>query len=166
MKQEEYWKILDKTNDWIKFSDTKAVVILTFYGIIITAIYSNSNEVYAFLSGSIFSISIAIIAVLLSITSVLFSFLSINPRLRNLNPHSILYFGHIQENYSNYTDYFEHSRDVISNDTEYEKQIAEQIYVNSKIAWKKFKNITYSLRCFFLSILSIFLLMIHYFINQ
>lgn len=165
MKQEEYWKILSNTNDWIKFSDTKAVVVLTVYGILVTTIYANANDVYNYLSNSFFSIFIASIAIILSVLSILFSFLSINPRLKNSNPSSIIYFGHIQKNAKNSLEYYQNSQDILSDESEYEKQVSEQVFVNSKIAWKKFKNVTYSIRLFFFSILSIFVLIINYFIS-
>lgn len=165
MKQEEYWKILNKTNDWIKFSDTKAVVILTVYGIIITTIYSNSKEVYEFLGHSTFSVVLAIIAVALNFLSVLFSFLTINPRLKNPNPNSIIYFGHIQEGNSDYSEYYAQSQVILSDENEYEKQLAEQVFANSKIAWKKFRNVSYSIRCFFFSVVSLIILMSEYFLS-
>lgn len=165
MEKEEYWKILNKTTAWIKFSDTKAIVVLTVYGIIITIIYSNSKDVYEYLSNSTFSIILSIIVVILSILSLLFSFLAINPRLKNSNANSIIFFGHIQEKYKNHSDYYLQSQQILSDENEYEKQIAEQVYTNSKIAWKKFKNVSYSIRCFFLSIIILIAILTEYFLS-
>ena len=165
MEKEEYWKILNKITDWIKFSDTKAVVVLTVYGIIITIIYSNSKDVYDYLSNSSFSIILSIIIGVLSFLSVLFSFLAINPRLKNPNANSIIYFGHIQEKYNNPSDYYLQSQQILTDENEYEKQISEQVFVNSKIAWKKFKNVSYSIRCFFFSILTLIIILIEYFFS-
>jgi len=44
--KEELWKILLKNIEWIKFSDTKAVFLLTIYGVLLTIVYSNSGKVY------------------------------------------------------------------------------------------------------------------------
>lgn len=164
MKKEEYWKILNKTTDWIKFSDTKAIVVLTVYGIIITIIYSNSKEVYEYISNSTFSIILSIVVVILSLLSVLFSFLAINPRLKNTNADSIIFFGHIQEKNKTYSDYFLNSQQILSDENEYQKQIAEQVFINSKIAWKKFKNVSYSIRCFFFSIITLIIILTEYFL--
>ena len=162
MKREEYWKILNKTTDWIKFSDTKAVLIITVYGIIITIIYSNSKEVFDHLSNSVFSSVFAFLAVIFSFLSVLFSFLAINPKLKNQNPNSIIYFGHVQEKYKSYIEYYEQSQQILMDENEYDKQIAEQIFINSKIAWKKFKNVSYSIRCFFFAIIILILMLAEY----
>ena len=43
-KIEEYWKILSNTNDWIKYSDTKATILLTLYGVLLTIVYTNAEE--------------------------------------------------------------------------------------------------------------------------
>jgi predicted PurR-regulated permease PerM len=163
MKKEEYWKILNKTTDWIKHSDTKAVVVLTVYGIIITIIYSNSKEILEHLNNSSFSVVLTLLAAILGLISVLFSFLTINPRLKNPNSNSIIYFGHIQEKHKTFNDFYEHSQGVLSDENKYEKQLAEQVYVNSKIAWRKFKNVTYSIRLFFVSISILLVILITYF---
>ena len=165
MGKEEYWKILNKTTDWIKFSDTKAIVVLTVYGIIITIIYSNSKVVYEYLSNSTFSVILSIIVAILSFLSVLFSFLAINPRLKNTNADSIIFFGHIQEKNKDYSEYYLNSQQILSDENEYRKQIAEQVYVNSKIAWKKFKNVSYSIRCFFFSIVILIVILTEYFLS-
>ncbi len=43
-KIQEYWNILGNINDWIKYSDTKATILLTLYGVIITIVYTNAND--------------------------------------------------------------------------------------------------------------------------
>ena len=49
---EKYWNILQQINDWVKYSETKASIILTVHGIIITVIYTNAGSVYEALSNS------------------------------------------------------------------------------------------------------------------
>lgn len=155
--KEQYWNILNKTTDWIKFSDTKAVVVLTVYGILITVVYSNSNEVFNFISESWVFIFLTAFAGILSILSIGYCFKAINPRLKNENPNSLIYFGHIQEKFSNAEDYQLELSKILNKKDEFEKHLSEQIHTNSKIAWAKFKNISISIRFFaaFLGVLII-----------
>lgn len=148
-KIQEYWNILGNINDWIKYSDTKATILLTLYGVIITIIYSNSTDVLSGITNSNWTLTFSIIVVIFSLLSIVFAFLCINPQLKNENPNSIIYFGHIQKKFQNANDYLSSSLEIIENENSYQKELAEQIHTNSRIAWKKFSNVTWSLRFFF-----------------
>ncbi|MDP3314141.1 Pycsar system effector family protein [Lutibacter sp.] len=148
-KTQEYWNILGNINDWIKYSDTKATILLTLYGVLITIIYSNSTDVLIGLNKSNWILGFSIISMIFSLISIIFSFLCINPRLKNENPNSIIYFGHIKEKFKNSDEYSIHSSNILSSDESYLKELTEQIHTNSSIAWKKFSNVTWSIRFFF-----------------
>ena len=124
---EEYWKILNTINEWIRFSDLKAGAILSVYGIILTVIYSNSEQVFKILDTNSSLLFISIVAIITSIISVFLSFLTLNPSLKNKNPHSILFFGHIQKKFDSYEDYDQQAKEIISGKKEYRAQLAEQI---------------------------------------
>lgn len=152
-KKQEYWNILNNTNDWIRYSDTKAVILLTLYGVIITIIYSNANDVLLALNSSKFMLCLAILTIVLSFLSVLFSLLCVNPRLKNTNPNSIIYFGHIQEKFKTPNEYLMKSNKTLDEEKDYLRELSEQVYTNSIIAWKKFSNVTWSIRFFAVSII-------------
>ncbi|WP_306641044.1 Pycsar system effector family protein [Sanyastnella coralliicola] len=164
--EEQYWNILSKTTDWIKFSDTKAVVVLTVYGILITVVYSNSLAVYEFISESWFFILLTVPAVLLSVLSIVYCFKAINPRLKNDNPNSLIYFGHIQEKFSNSKDYHEELSKALNATNKFEQHLSEQIHTNSKIAWSKFKNISIAIRLFVATLGVLILELITYFLTR
>lgn len=149
---DKYWNILQQNNEWLRYSETKASILLTVYGIIITIIYSNAKEVYEAINESNLLLITSIIFGIVSIISIYFSFKCINPRLKNDNPTSIIYFGHISKKNKNYEDYLQYSKAIINNDDKFCEQVAEQIFVNSGIAWKKFVNVTWSIRLFILSV--------------
>jgi hypothetical protein len=151
-KKQEYWNILNNINEWIRYSDTKAVILLTLYGVIITIIYSNANEVLLALNSSDFIFYLAILSIILSFLSVLFSLLCVNPRLKNKNPNSVIYFGHIQEKFKTPDEYLVKSNEILDEEKDYLKELSEQVFSNSNIAWKKFSNVTWSLRFFASSI--------------
>jgi len=163
-RNENYWKTFQNINDWIKFSDTKAGIIVTVYGLILTIIYSNAQDVYTWTSSSIFILIITIVAVILTILSVFFAFLCINPSLKNKNPKSLIYFGHIATKNKKYLEYLSDATTVFEDTDKLSTQLSEQIYENSKIAWSKFKNVTYSIRLFFASILCLLIILISYYI--
>lgn len=163
---EKYWNILQQINDWVKYSETKASIILTVHGIIITVIYSNAENVYNALNNSQTLFYFTLAFALLCILSIFFAFKCVNPRLKNKNPKSIIYFGHIAKKFTDFQDYYSVSKPIISNQNEFEKQISEQIHVNSSIAWKKFVNVTWSLRFFIASTTLLILSVLYYLLSN
>ncbi|MCO5278938.1 MAG: DUF5706 domain-containing protein [Saprospiraceae bacterium] len=163
---QELWNILTKTTDWVKYSDAKAVLLLTLHGVVLTIVYTNANSVYDFSSTNWFTILLTILISGTSLTSIIYSFLVVNPRLKNTNPTSLIYFGHIQEKFKNHKDYFQTAKTILKDKELLDEQLAEQIYTNSKVAWKKFSFITLSLRYFFVSILLFSITLLYYFISK
>jgi hypothetical protein len=164
-KSDKYWSILQYNVEWLKFSETKASILLTDYGIIITIIYTNASDVLSAVKNNSFIATMSIMAATSSIISIYFAFKCINPRLKNLNPNSIIYFGHIKEKYSSFEDYYNMTDGILQNENEFSKQIAEQIHVNSQIAWKKFFNVTWSIRFFIFSIIILLVTIFKYLIT-
>ena len=126
-KIEEYWKILSNTNDWIKYSDTKPTILLTLYGVLLTIVYTNAKETLDALTKSNWILFFSILSGVCSIVSVLFAFLCINPRLKNENPNSIIYFGHIQSKFNSASDYRNLANEIINDDTKYIEEISEHL---------------------------------------
>lgn len=163
--KEELWNILNKTIDWVKYSDTKAVFILTFYGVIFTILYTNASDVYEFVQKDCVTITLTILTVISALVSTYCSFIAINPRLKNNNPTSIIYFGHICKKFNSYDEYKKDFKIKFNNENEYINQLSEQIYINSQIAWKKFENVTYSIRFLFSSVILMLINIIIYFLK-
>lgn len=160
---ENYWKIYLMINDWIKFADVKAGILLTIYGLISTIVYTNANSVYLNLQVSSFRIIICVGICLSSIVSITYTFLCINPRLNKPNIKSIIFFGDIANKFDSFENYYDESVRIVKDDPKLIKQITEQIYTNSLIASKKFHNIKIAVQFFSISIfLLIFLIFVYF----
>jgi hypothetical protein len=160
-KSNNYWNTLQSISEWIRFSDMKAGIIITAYSVILTIICTNVRTIYEVIFVSPILTILTIIACIVSLASLFSCFLSINPQLTNKNSTSVLYYGHIAQ-LKNYEEYLSLVSRKMENEFEFEKQITEQIYANSKIAWKKFQNVTWSIRFFFVSIFILFIEIIIY----
>ncbi len=161
-KNQEYWNILGNITNLIKYSDTKAAILLTLYGVIITIVYSNSADVLIALKNSNWTLGFSFASLIFSLISIVFAFLCINPRLKNENSNCIIYFGNIQKKFKTADEYSIHSTEILSDETGYQKQLAEQIHTNSTIAWKKFSNVAWSIRFFAGSLVFIVLSILSY----
>ena len=165
MKQ-ELWNILNKTTDWVKYSDTKAVLLLTVHGVILTIIYANASSVYNYCFENWYTKILSLLVAMTTLISIIYSFLVVNPRLRNSNPTSLIYFGHIQEKFKNYSTYYQAVKDTFGDDDKLNEQLSEQIHINSIIAWKKFSLYARSMRYFFASLVLLSLNLIYYFCTR
>lgn len=161
--QSDYWSILANINEWIKFSDQKSVFVITTYSVIITIIYSNSTDIYDAIRESKLLIISSVICSLVSAVSIYFSYRCLSPTIKNRNKSSIYFFGHIA-NHKNHKEYYEYSKNILNSPSEVEESLAEQIHTNSKIAYKKFMFVAYSIRAQIVSISLLGISLIIYFI--
>jgi len=138
---------LQSINGWINHSDTKAFALLgtqgVFFAFIISAVFS--REFYAL--NSIWSLIAVAIALGLNGASVAFSFLAVNPRLKLTGGVSPFFFGSVATNFENSKKFSEFCEKKLSSDKDIIFELEGQIYVNSTIAWRKFKNVAWALRC-------------------
>ncbi len=162
----ELWTILSKITEWVKYSDTKAVLLLTLHGVVLTLIYSNANSIYNFIFTNWLTGLLSILIFTSSFISIIYSFLVVNPRLRNENPTSIIYFGHIQARFKNYLEYYQMAKSILKDEDKMNEQLAEQIHINSIIAWKKFTYIAMSIRFYFISIALFSVTLLYYFFSK
>ncbi len=163
---QDLWNILTKTTDWIKYSDNKAVFLLTVHGVVLTIIYTNAGSVYDFSTTNWLTLTLTILIAFASLLSIIYSFLVVNPNLKNSNPNSLIYFGHIQEKFKNYNDYFQSAKIILSDKEKLHEQLSEQIHINSIIAWKKFAFFAKSIRFFFVTIILFTITLLYYFISK
>ena len=161
-REQEYWNILNSTQEGIKYSDTKATIILTLYGVVLTIIYTTAQQFLIALQSSIRVFWLSLISSLFATFSVLFAFLCLPPRVKNANAHSLLYFGHIHDKFTSYQDYRDKAEEILSNNDAYSLELTEQIHSNSIRAWKKFSNVSWCIRLLFGSIIFMLLALITY----
>lgn len=152
IKLDDQWTILSSNHEWIRFSDTKAIVMITAYGVIGAIVYTNAPACYAGITVTWSTLLFSVLAIILGSVSAFFSFYCLNPILKNPNPHSLVYFGHIQAHFKDYKEY--HAKMKSSTEDHLYEAVSEQIYYTSVIAWKKFKRFALSLRFFAAAMLS------------
>lgn len=145
-------EILSYNVEWLKFAETKATLLLTILGVVLTIIYTNANDVYSSITNSLTQIILSAITCFSIIMTLLFCFITINPRLKNVIGKSVIYYGTIK----NFDTYIEYNNKLNSiSDEDYKEMLSEQIYINSKIAWSKYINVGWAIRFFSIMILSI-----------
>jgi len=162
---ERYWQILQFNIEWLRFSETKATLVLTVYGILLTIIYTNSTSVFTSIqeSGAIFYMVLIYSATI--VASIVFAFLCISPRLKNTNNNSnksIIYFGVISSKFPDKSAYKTLAKSVLNDEEDFGDHIIDQIYTISKIASKKYYHVTWAMRLFIASLIWLILILVIY----
>lgn len=131
------WKILEHTNEWLRFADTKAAGALAASGVIgglaTNALLDDTTHlppaaVWFVISGLVGLLVAAGLAV-----SVLV------PRLNVGEPTSLIYYGHVAQKYKKNAD--AHHLDLqalLSDDAALTKELANQIWANATVARRKY----------------------------
>jgi hypothetical protein len=159
---DRYFQILQLNIDWLRFSETKATLILTVYGIMLTMVYTNSTSVFTSINNSCLILMLAFLYGLVSLASIGMAFWCINPKLKNKDPNSIIYFGHISKKFKTQAQYKTFAHLVLEDEDSYHDQLTGQIFSISKIAWKKYTCVTWSLRLFISSLILMVIMLFVY----
>lgn len=141
----QYWKILHYNVEFVKFFDTKATIIITTYGLIITFLCTNTQITHGALIQNGLSLVLTILSGISALMAIFYAFRCLNPKLIKLNSQTVVFFGHIA-NHKNYTEFDEQLRMILSETEIYKMQLSEQIFSNSKVAYGKFRNVAHSMR--------------------
>lgn len=145
-REAHFWKLHDHLNEVIKFSDTKALAVITIFGAAIIFFFTYLSHYFEQIQKHT-TVSFIVIATILSgLASIYFSFKCVSPRfapIKNLSP---IYFRHISQGYSLFPDFWEKTNEILAEEDALAREIAFQVKVLSGIAEKKFIDIAWSVR--------------------
>jgi hypothetical protein len=99
-----------------------------------------------------------VIFIAVTLMSLYYAFKCFRPRFENKNPTSVIYFGDIVSDFTEYKLYHTYLEKIVVDDNEMSVQLAEQIHTNSSIATKKFQAVSMSIKLLFADIFLLILL--------
>lgn len=144
------WDILKNINDWVKSSDAKAAAILAFCGASIAFLGAHVIELRTLISvhsrtasGVVLYASLLIYGLSL-VGSVACAFMSVWPRTKNGDTRSLLFFGHIGDDFKSGKEYAEKLKSL--DDGALDDEVAKQAWMNSRVAKAKFNWISWALK--------------------
>jgi hypothetical protein len=143
---------LNRTTEWIKFSDQKSGFLSVYYSVILGLLISHKASIPLYIfshNGLVLACYILVLSanIILLLSGIFWLFVSIFPRLTNLTTDkSVFYFGHVAD--LKFIDYLKDLKKLSVPDIK--EQIIEQIHANSVIANRKMKNIQKTTKCLFM----------------
>lgn len=147
------YKNLERVNNWISNSDTKAAVILTFNGILFSYLITKTPSVKEIILQRLLDLPSFFLylifcayAVMVGM-SIFHAFKVLNPDIKERLP-SLFFFGTIAE--MELEDFKKKMKEL--NLESIQEELINQTYVNAKIAITKFTNLKHSVQYLFLSL--------------
>jgi hypothetical protein len=154
---DHYWGSINYGTNLIKASEIKAGLILSFYGIILNLLYQNIHFIEISNTNKIVIYGLLILWFGCTVISIYFSIRCFIPRIEAKHDKNIFFFKDIISKFGTINEFSKTFYEVSSDEDQLFMQLGQQIFVISKIATVKFKDVNRSLR--FLAV-GIFLLLI------
>ena len=154
---EMQWRIYQANNEWIRFADLKAGALLTANGALLAAALSALKDNGRFLRTHHGVLGFALLSGAALLVSFGYSLWCISPKTARFHARhdrhtdSLLFFEHIAA--IGKDTYLDKAKDLGSDESAYH-QIAQQVWINSRVSQKKHRQITLAVRAFALSIVS------------
>jgi len=161
---ENYWRIFDVNLAWIRQSDTKAYTIFMIYGLSISVALANAQSVASLVKDSNIVLLLSMVYLVASMVALVFGFRCLQPSLKLKYPPSVIFFGSIARTYNSPEDYYTASLKIINDEEARHRELSNQIYINAVIAKGKFDDITKSISAFLVSLMTLVLIVMNYFI--
>ena len=141
---QDVWKVLEHTNDWLRFADTKAVGALAAAGVLgglaANALLGDTGNV----SGAALGFVIAgLLALMVAAGLAVFV---IVPRLSVGEPNSLIYYEHVARKYKNNPDAHRDALNaLLADDDALKDELAHQVWANATVARQKYLYSSWSL---------------------
>jgi hypothetical protein len=138
---EHYWGSINYVTSLIKASELKAGLILSFYGILFNLIYQGTFELIANAGNNTILFILVGLWVGITVASVFFCVRCFIPKIEGKFKSNVFFFGDVISKFGEVEQFSKTFYRVSLNENELFDQLGEQIFVISKIATWKFKNV-------------------------
>ena len=159
---DHYWGTIDYISSLIKASEIKAGLILSFYGILLNLIYQSFGSISNFNSSVYLFYFLGGAWAVVTVISVYFSIRCFMPRIETKYEKNVFFFGDVITAFGDEKQFAKTFFDISVDEDRLFDQLGQQIYILSKIAAAKFKNVNRSLQ--FLGI-GLFIIMVWFIIS-
>jgi hypothetical protein len=159
---DHYWGSINYILSLIKASEIKAGLILSFYGIILNFIYKSLQTILDAVEHKTVFYIIAGLWFCSTVISVFYSIRCFMPRIEGKFEKNIFFFGDVINSFGSIKEFSKTFYEISIDEDRLFDQLGQQIYVNSKIAAGKFKNINKSLQFLAVGLFLMMILMIYY----
>ena len=159
---DHYWGSINYVTSLIKASEIKAGLILSFFGILLNFLF---QSVEAFIAAAPKDLLLDILIGLwfsATVTSIFFSVRCFIPKIEGNYSKNILFFGDVITKFGTIKEFSKTFYKISVDEQQLFEQMGEQIYIISKIAAWKFRNVKRSILFLALGLILLFITAVYY----
>ncbi|NHF59932.1 ABC transporter ATP-binding protein [Flavobacteriaceae bacterium TP-CH-4] len=154
---DHYWGSINYVFGLIKASELKAGLILSFYGILFSFVYQNVGLVVSEASTYPFFYVLLGLWGFTTVGSIFFSIRCFMPRIESRFNKNIFFFKDVISKYGSIEEFSKTFYRISLDEEQLFDQLGQQVFINSKIASLKFKNVNRSILLLALGLLLLFI---------
>ncbi|MCW8982272.1 Pycsar system effector family protein [Altibacter sp.] len=159
---DHYWGSINYVTSLIKASELKAGLILSFYGILLNFIYQGTGTILANVSNDTVFYVLLGLWVFCTATSVYYCIRCFIPKIEGNYDKNMFFFGDVISKYGGIKEFSKTFYKVSSNEVQLFEQLGEQIFIISKIAAWKFRNVKRAIRFLAIGLALLFVTAVYY----
>jgi hypothetical protein len=153
---DHYWGSINYVTSLIKASELKAGLILSFFGILLNFIYQSTGQLLADVENDAILYMLIGLWVGCTAASVFFCVRCFVPRIEGKFSPNVFFFGDVISKFGDAKQFSKTFYEVSLDEHEIFEQLGEQIFINSKIAAWKFKNVRRAIQFLGIALLLLF----------
>jgi len=138
---DHYWGSISYISSLIKASELKAGLILSFYGILLNFIFQSIGIIISEVSNANFFYVLIGLWFLFTATSIFYCVRCFIPRIEGNYDKNIFFFGDVITKFGTIKEFAKTFYRISVDEDQLFEQLGEQIYIISKIAAWKFRNV-------------------------
>ncbi len=161
---DHYWGSINYVTSLIKASEIKAGLILTFYGILLNFIYQSWGMLIEEVSNDLLFYVLVGFWFCCTAASIFFSVRCFMPKIEGNYDKNILFFGDVISKFGNIKEFSKTFYTVSLDEDKLFEQLGEQIYIISKIAAWKFRNVKRAIYLLACGLLLLLIVVVYYII--
>lgn len=159
---DHYWGSINYVAELIRASEIKAGLILTFYGILLDFVYQNIEMVVEQAATHQLLYVLLGLWFLIAGASIYFSINCFIPHIEAKYDKNVFFFGDVISKFGSIKEFSKTFYHISLDEIELFDQLGQQIYINSKIAALKFKNVLRSIKLLAIQLVVLFILTSYY----
>ena len=163
---DHYWGSINYVTSLIKASEIKAGLILSFYGILLNFIYQSVETLFNNDTTSIVLYILVGVWFFCTAISIFYCIRCFIPKIEGKFDKNILFFEDVITKFGSVKEFAQTFFEISKDEEQLFKQMGEQIFVISKIAAWKFKNVRMAIRFLAVGMFLLLVLILYYLIYK
>ncbi len=159
---DHYWGSISYMVELIRASEIKAGLILSFYGILLNFVFQSIELLVE--QAATYQLLYVLLGLWFIVTggSVYFSIKCFIPHIEAKYDKNVFFFGDVISKFGSIKEFSKTFYHISLDEVELFDQLGQQIYINSKIAAAKFRNVNRSIKLLAVQLVVIFVITAYY----